>query len=69
MLAEIAGISSGNLSEILHRKRGVSPGHAHLLHTASVRLGREVPWNEWIQNRTSQHKAFFGKVKPLAVGR
>ena len=62
-LAKEAGISPGNLSEILHRSRGVSSKRAWALEAASRRVrGADggVPWSDWVNNEFTTHPAFYG---------
>ena len=64
MLADALDIPLSNLSEILHRKRGVSRDRARELEKASQKvLGFIIPWTEWISNQTTTHPAFYGKPK------
>lgn len=61
-LASRADISQSNLSEILHRTRGVSIERAELLSDLCENyLGVSVPPLAWVRNRKTLHKAFFGK--------
>ena len=60
-LAVLVGIRLNHLSEILHRKRGVSVTRALALERASKKvLGYPVPWSEWLLNKDSSHPAFYG---------
>jgi len=59
-LAEEAGISRKDLSEILHRKRGVSVRRAIMLSDAAEVLGLDIPLLDWLKNRTTKHPAFLG---------
>lgn len=59
-LAELAEIKQTNLSEILHRKRGVSKYRAILLEKTSKKvLGFSIPFYDWIFNKVSNHPCFF----------
>lgn len=62
-IAKHAGIKLQHLSEILHRKRGVSQMRSVQLQKASsIVLGeRMIPWTEWVCNKVTAHPAFFGK--------
>ena len=61
-LAEIAGISQSNLSEILHRKRGVSFDRADFLaQICEEYFSLNIPLLAWLKNKTTKHKAFYGK--------
>lgn len=61
-LAAVVGIRLNHLSEILHRKRGVSVTRALALERASRKVfGYPIPWNEWLLNKESDHPAFHGK--------
>ena len=64
-LARKAGIKPQNLSDILHRRRGVSGDMAQRLEAASVAVlkWRRIPALEWILNESSQHPAFFNKKR------
>jgi len=56
-----ARISSQHLSDILHRRRGVSVERAQRLEKASRKvLGVRIPWEIWICNKQSNHPAFVG---------
>jgi len=56
-VAALAGISQSTLSDILHRRRGVSGPRAMALSEASE---GEVPVMAWFLNRYTKHPAFFG---------
>ena len=58
-VARAAGISRFNLSDILHRRKGVSPARAIKLEEASEAiLGEAIPRIAWVYNRTTKHPAF-----------
>ena len=62
-LATAAGIPLNNLSDILHRRRGVSWSRALLLEQLTLDIfGHDyrVDCRDWAGNRTSRHPAFFG---------
>lgn len=62
--AEAAGISRQQLSDILHRRRGVSVARARKFALITLKLfGHSylVTWIHWVENRTSEHSAFFGR--------
>ena len=62
--ARFVGISKTYLSDILHRRRGVSPKRAAQFAMASkIVLGedKEIHWKEWLFNRASTHPAFYGE--------
>jgi len=68
-LAKLAGITTQNLSMILHRERRVSQGRARLLETCSAEVLEDlIPWTEWLCNETTAHPAFFGSPKQLKTG-
>lgn len=56
-IAARAGIPRSNLSDILHRRRGVSLDLAHKLEAAT---DGNIPWTTWIKNKSTQHPGFFG---------
>ncbi len=63
-LAKEVDLRPHHLSEILRRFRGVSVERAMALDNASVKvLGerRRIPWHAWVNNRRTDHRAFFGK--------
>lgn len=64
-LAEHADISASNLSDILHRRRGVGRDRAWTLEAASRKVHGDsyVPWGDWINNRSTTHPAFQGPPK------
>ena len=64
-LAKLAKISTSNLSEILHRDRGVSRDRAWALEAASRKVQGEsyVPWVDWLHNSSTTHPAFYGTPK------
>ena len=67
-LADLAGVSNSYLSDILHRKRGVSQRKARTLEAASREaLGdaRVITWGTWMCNKTTAHVAFFGEPTRL----
>ena len=63
LVARRAGISPQRLSDILHRRRGVTVATAKRLGRATDDLVREarVPWIVWLENRETSHPAFYGK--------
>jgi len=61
-IADRAGISRAQFSEILHRKRRVSYRRAKLLEDVSGQvLGYPIPCVEWLENETTAHPAFMGE--------
>lgn len=59
-LAEAAGLSPSHLSDILHRRRGVSLTRARKLEDASEDvLGYAIPAIAWLDNRNTSHPAFY----------
>lgn len=57
-----AHISPTHLSDILHRRRGVSVERAHRLEAASEKiLGLRIPWEIWACNYKTNHPAFVGE--------
>ena len=58
VVAEYIGISPQNFSDIIHRNRGVGYQRAKKL-----AFFTNIPVNEWMENRTSRHPAFYGKPK------
>jgi hypothetical protein len=63
-LSKACCIGGNNLSEILHRKRGVSVARAKLLEEKSEELmgpERAIRWDIWIQYNNTRHPAFFGE--------
>ena len=61
--AEAAGIRPSHLSEILHRRRGVSIMRAvHLAALSEDMFGfdRAIGMHCWAFNTRTSHKAFFG---------
>lgn len=63
-LARALRMKPPNLSEILHRKRGVSKHKAITLAArAEVFVGKKIHVTEWLFNDTTKHSAFFGRPK------
>lgn len=66
-IAELADISDAHLSDVLHRRRGVSLDVAKRLEAASGEvLGVRIPWETWMCNKQSNHPCLEGK--PVAKG-
>ncbi len=65
-LAIQAGMAMPTLSQIIHRKVGISSQRARVLESCCRDLGLDIPWKEWMLNHTSSHPAFFGKPLPKA---
>jgi transcriptional regulator with XRE-family HTH domain len=61
MLCRETGISASHMSDILHRRRGVSKERAEALEAACDRLGWEVPFRAWLFSRTTDHPAFLDR--------
>ena len=60
-IAVLAHVSAAHLSDILHRRRGVSVERAHRLEDASRKvLAVRIPWEVWINNKITEHPAFVG---------
>jgi len=67
-IADLLRIHPVSLTEVLHRKRGVSIGRAKLLERASkVVLGHAIPFNDWLLNSTTTHPAFYGHPHNTAL--
>ena len=67
-LARLMGMSEQNLSEILHRRRGVSPQKAAMLEKCSeIVLTRKFKISHvvWLFNKETKHPAFFQKPRKL----
>jgi len=63
LLARAAGLSASYLSDVLHRRKGVSWARAKVLEESSRDiLGYEIPARAWMENRTTHHPAFCGSV-------
>ena len=64
IFAEKAGIGANNLSDILHRRRKVSPDTAiFFAHLAKKHLGKSIPWECWVCSHRTRHAAFYGEPK------
>jgi len=62
-IATQAHITASHLSDILHRRRGVSVERAKRLEKVSGKvLGTKIPWEIWVQNKITQHPAFIGEA-------
>lgn len=59
-LSETVGMHISSISAILHRRRRVSVMKAVHLQDAAKEVGYDIPWQEWIRNDVSTHRAFFG---------
>lgn len=61
-IAMLAHISTAHLSDILHRRRGVSVERARRLERTSGKiLGTRIPWEVWVTNKFTKHPAFMGE--------
>ena len=61
-LAKATGIPFPHLSEILHRRRGVSGKRAKMLELVSGKiLGHPIPLLDWLFNKETTHPAFSKK--------
>jgi len=54
----LTGISKSHLSDIFHRRRGVSWERAIAISTAAWRCGLDIPTAALANNRTTRHPAF-----------
>jgi len=70
-LSQYTNISVQHLSDILHRRRGVSKERAILLEAACKKLFKQkILFRDWLFNLYSDHPAFFGKpLKPKKLFR
>ena len=70
-ISKLTEITMPQLSQILHRKRGVSAERALILEQASLDvLPTAIPMYAWLFNKGTRHPAFFGKpTKPLTKRR
>ena len=59
LISEQAGITESHLSNVLHRKTGVSAKMAVRLAQISAGLGHPIPREDWVFNKTTTHPAFF----------
>lgn len=59
-----SNISIQYISDIVHRRRGVSLKRAQSLSfVASTYLGRDISVRAWLECKSTKHPAFFGKPK------
>ena len=57
-----AKINKTTLSNILHRRVGVSKNRAFMLESLCRELfDKDISWREWMFNASSEHEAFFDK--------
>lgn len=60
-LAKRTGIPFPHLSDILHRRRGVSKERAKFLEKECKKIKLDISFEAWLFSRTTKHAAFFGK--------
>lgn len=66
LFARMTGVSLSCMSDILHRRRGLSPERALEFEDKGKLLLDPAPsYKDWMLNRYSKHPAFFGKSKRL----
>ena len=59
LLARKSGLSPSHLSDILHKRKGVSPTRALQLERLCKRhFKKTIPFKAWVFNKTSNHAAF-----------
>ncbi len=66
LFADTAGINQTLLSNILHRKIGVSTKRAKVYESICLDvLGKTIPWTAWACNRDTKHPGFYGEPNDI----
>jgi len=65
LFAELAGVSPGYLSDILHRHKNISAKVALKFEKISTLMHKKIPFHDWVLSKQSKHPAFYGRRKKI----